>query len=207
MECKQCRQDYDGNLEACPFCGAQNEAQPGEQPAQPQQQPGAQQDTQYQQPVQQPTQPEQQQYQQPEQQPAQPQQQYQQPQQQPVQPQQQPGAQQDAQYQQAPQQQQYQQPQQNAQQYQQQYQQVPVQNPADNGKGFAIGSLVCGIVGIITCAVPALAIVLGILAIIFGNLAKKKLPDGQAGMATAGLLCILLRARLLLRLNRLHSLK
>ena len=149
MECKQCRQDYDGNLEACPFCGAQNEAQPGEQSAQPQQQPGAQQDTQYQQPVQQPTQPEQQQYQQ----------------------------------------QQYQQPQQNAQQYQQQYQQVPVQNPADNGKGFAIGSLVCGIVGIITCAVPALAIVLGILAIIFGNLAKKKLPDGQAGMATAGFIC------------------
>ena len=64
-----------------------------------------------------------------------------------------------------------------------------MQNPADNGKGFAIGSLVCGIVGIITCAVPALAIVLGILAIIFGNLAKKKLPDGQAGMATAGFIC------------------
>ena len=64
-----------------------------------------------------------------------------------------------------------------------------MQNPADNGKGFAIGSLVCGIIGIITCAVPALPIVLGILAIIFGNMAKKKLPAGETGMATAGFIC------------------
>ncbi len=54
MECKQCRQQYDETLAACPYCGAQND-QPVAQQAQPMQgqpQPMQNQQQQYSQPVQ-----------------------------------------------------------------------------------------------------------------------------------------------------------
>ena len=88
----------------------------------------------------------------------------------------------------------YQQPQQQYQQqpqYQQpQYQQPQYKQAQDNtAKGLSIGALVCGIVGIVTCGVPILAIVLGIAGIVMGNISKKRLPAGQTGMATAGIIC------------------
>lgn len=52
----------------------------------------------------------------------------------------------------------------------------------DNGKGFAIASLVLGIVSIF-----CFAIITGTLAIVFSRMAKSKGYPG--GMATAGLVC------------------
>lgn len=48
-----------------------------------------------------------------------------------------------------------------------------------NGKGFAVSSMVLGLVGLIVAALPC-----GILAIVFSVLAKKRT---KSGMATAGL--------------------
>ncbi|MEG0784697.1 MAG: DUF4190 domain-containing protein [Christensenella sp.] len=60
----------------------------------------------------------------------------------------------------------------------------------DNGaKGMAIGSLVCGILGLVFCWVTVLCIILGVVGVVLGVLAKKRLPEGQAGMATAGFVC------------------
>ncbi|BDF57380.1 hypothetical protein CE91St36_01970 [Christensenellaceae bacterium] len=167
MNCKRCHQDYDENLNACPYCGA-----PKEQPAEG-----------YQPPVQQP------QYQQaPPQQPQQPQ-----PGQQPVPP---VPPQAPPQYQQVPpqqpqqgQQQQYGQP-----QYQPQYQQVPPQYvPATDvqakAKNMATASMICGILGLILCWTPYAGLILNILGIVFYTLYKKNEPAGQNGMATAGLVC------------------
>lgn len=57
--------------------------------------------------------------------------------------------------------------------------------PAQDHKGKAIGSLICGIIGLFFCG-----IVLGIIAVVLGSGAKKAMQqsgnfDGQ-GMATAG---------------------
>ena len=55
--------------------------------------------------------------------------------------------------------------------------------------GFAIASLVLGIVSIVFCFIPGLILVgliTGIIGVVFGVLAKKKNPTG---MATAGLVC------------------
>ncbi len=57
---------------------------------------------------------------------------------------------------------------------------APEEAPAQ-GKGFAIASLVLGIVSFF-----CFAIIAGPLAIIFGAIARNK---GQGGMATAGLIC------------------
>lgn len=59
--------------------------------------------------------------------------------------------------------------------------QYPVQNPQD-GKGFAIASLVLGIVSFF-----CFAFISGTLGIIFGVVAKNKGYKG--GMATAGIVC------------------
>lgn len=58
-----------------------------------------------------------------------------------------------------------------------------------NGKGFAIASLVCGILGIVGSFIPVIryfALVLAILGIVFGVKARK---IEKNGMATAGLVC------------------
>lgn len=60
------------------------------------------------------------------------------------------------------------------------------QTPAPNGaKGFAIASLVLGIVGLVLFCVWYLSVPCAVLAIIFSIVAKKK--GGKNGMATAGL--------------------
>ncbi len=59
--------------------------------------------------------------------------------------------------------------------------QYPVQNPQD-GKGFAIASLVLGIVSFF-----CFAFIAGTLGIVFGVVAKNKGYKG--GMATAGIVC------------------
>ncbi|WP_066645805.1 DUF4190 domain-containing protein [Christensenella timonensis] len=183
MNCKNCHQDYDENLNACPYCGA-----PKEQPAEGYQPPVQQQNVQ-----QQPVQP------QPAEQPPVQQAQYQQVPQQgqpqpgpgpqpgqqpPVPPQGQP------QYQQAPPQ--YQAP--VPPQGQPQYQQQPMGQPQTvemqtKAKNMATASMVCGILGLILCWTPYAGLVLNILGIIFYTLYKKNEPVGQNGMATAGLVC------------------
>lgn len=56
------------------------------------------------------------------------------------------------------------------------------QNNGQNGKGFAIAGLVCGIISLF-----CFAFILGTLGIIFGCVAKSKGYKG--GMATAGIVC------------------
>ena len=58
---------------------------------------------------------------------------------------------------------------------------------ANNGGGMAIASLVLGIIGVILCWIWYLGIPLGVLAIIFGVIARGKATPGNTGMATAGL--------------------
>ncbi len=176
MNCKNCHQDYDENLNACPYCGAPKEQQAeGYQP--PVQQPPMQE-----QPAQQPPMQEQPQYQQ-----VPPQ--YQAPvppqgQPQPVPPQGQP------QYQQVPPQYQAPVPPQGQPQYQQQYQPpMPQPDALAKAKNMATASMICGILGLILCWTPYAGLVLNILGIIFYTLYKKNDPAGQNGMATAGLVC------------------
>ena len=61
---------------------------------------------------------------------------------------------------------------------------------ANNGKGKAIASLVLGIIAVVFAWFgygAIVSIVLGIVGIILGIQAKKSMPEGQTGMATAGL--------------------
>lgn len=77
-------------------------------------------------------------------------------------------------------------------QYQQQYQPGQMQHqqvPDNTAKGLGIGAMVCGIIGVVTCMIPILAIILGVVGIVLGNMARKKLPAGQTGMATTGFVC------------------
>ncbi|MGI6152683.1 MAG: DUF4190 domain-containing protein [Christensenellaceae bacterium] len=68
------------------------------------------------------------------------------------------------------------------------YQQQPpyASNEPMPGKGAGIASLVCGIIGFL---IPFFGIVLSIIALVLGNSARKILPDGQRGLATAGWIC------------------
>lgn len=63
------------------------------------------------------------------------------------------------------------------------------QQPASGGNGLAIGSLVCGILAILTVLFPIVAIVLGIVAIVLGVQASKRGKDGKAtaGKVTGGI--------------------
>lgn len=65
---------------------------------------------------------------------------------------------------------------------------VPEQ-PANPNNGFAIGALVCGIVGILLCCCCGIGIVVGIAGIIFAILSKKYNGGKISGMALAGLIC------------------
>jgi len=53
-------------------------------------------------------------------------------------------------------------------------------------KDFGAGAMVCGILGIVMCMAPILAVIPGAVEIVLGNIAGKQLPAGQMGMATAG---------------------
>jgi hypothetical protein len=72
---------------------------------------------------------------------------------------------------------------------------LPYQTPITSGRntnGMAIASLVLGIVGLSTMFCYGVGVIPGILAIIFGVLARKQISerDGQGrGMAKAGIIC------------------
>jgi hypothetical protein len=71
-----------------------------------------------------------------------------------------------------------------------QNQSVPVyateQPPSTNRKGFAIASLIVGILGILVCCLAWVAIIPGALAVIFGILGLK---SDKKGVAIAGIIC------------------
>lgn len=55
--------------------------------------------------------------------------------------------------------------------------------------GGAVGALVCGIIAMIFCWIPfvnIIGLILGIVAMVLGGKARKILPEGKRGMATAG---------------------
>ena len=74
---------------------------------------------------------------------------------------------------------------------QQPYGQQAFGAPADtNAKTKATIALVCGIIGIVLAwFVPILGIILGIIAMSIGGIAKKNLPEDQRGAATGGFIC------------------
>lgn len=55
----------------------------------------------------------------------------------------------------------------------------------NNSNGMAVASLVLGIIAVCCCCVPALSLVLGILAIVFSVLSRKN--PAKSGLGTAGL--------------------
>lgn len=55
--------------------------------------------------------------------------------------------------------------------------------------GLAVASMVCGIVGLVlSCCVPYLPIVLGIVGLVLGAVSLRKQAGGK-GMAIAGIVC------------------
>lgn len=80
--------------------------------------------------------------------------------------------------------------------YQNDFQNRP---PDSNAKGMAIAALVCGIIGIVGGWIPVLnyfTLLASAVAIVLGVIAKKKLPAGGTGMATAGLVLGIIGAAL-----------
>lgn len=63
-------------------------------------------------------------------------------------------------------------------------------NQQPGGKGLAIASMVCGILGIVFCACySAIGIILGIVAVALAVVSKNKNNGVMQGMAKAGLVC------------------
>ena len=59
----------------------------------------------------------------------------------------------------------------------------------NNGKGFSVAALVCGILGIVGAFIPIVCyftFVLAILGIVFGVKGRKMAEGGPNGLATAG---------------------
>ena len=63
---------------------------------------------------------------------------------------------------------------------------VTVANP---NNGMAIGSLICGIVGILMCCCCGIGAIVGIVGIILAICSKKSNGGKMSGMALAGLIC------------------
>lgn len=62
------------------------------------------------------------------------------------------------------------------------------QNTSGGGKGFAIASMVCGIVSIVGfCCCTPVGVICGLAGLILGIISKMKNMDGQ-GMALAGII-------------------
>ncbi len=66
---------------------------------------------------------------------------------------------------------------------------APVANP---NNGMAIGSLVCGIVGLVSCCCCGLGAIVGIVGVVLAILSKKKNDGKFSGLAVAGLVCSIL---------------
>lgn len=65
---------------------------------------------------------------------------------------------------------------------------APVNN-ANPNNGFAIGSLICGIVGILCCCCCGGGTVIGIVGIILAVVSRGKNGGKMSGLAIAGLVC------------------
>ena len=63
---------------------------------------------------------------------------------------------------------------------------APAPNP---NNGMAIGSLVCGIVGILLCCCCGMGAILGIVGIVLAICSRKPNGGKMSGMAIAGLVC------------------
>ena len=61
------------------------------------------------------------------------------------------------------------------------------ESPKEGGKGLAIAALICGILGLITCWVPFLGLILAIVGVVLGIVALVK--KSSKGMSIAGLIC------------------
>ena len=55
-----------------------------------------------------------------------------------------------------------------------------------SNSGLPLGSMICGIIGLVLCWVPIVGLILSIIAIVLAGKAKKVVPAGERGMATAG---------------------
>lgn len=65
---------------------------------------------------------------------------------------------------------------------------VPSQ-PANPNNGMAIGSLVCGIVGILLCCCCGVGAIVGAVGIVLAVLSRKQNDGKFSGLAMAGLIC------------------
>lgn len=65
----------------------------------------------------------------------------------------------------------------------------PGQEPAKEVNGMAIGSLVCGIISIISCCAGIAALIFGIVAIVLGAKSRKNSDGSNSGVALGGLIC------------------
>lgn len=65
---------------------------------------------------------------------------------------------------------------------------VPVQ-AANPNNGMAIASLICGIVGILSCCCCGIGFILGIVGLILAIVSKGKNGGKMSGLAIAGLIC------------------
>jgi hypothetical protein len=52
--------------------------------------------------------------------------------------------------------------------------------------GSGVGSMVCGIIGLVLCWVPIVGLILSIVALVLGSKGRKALPQDKRGMAIAG---------------------
>ncbi|KAA0019410.1 DUF4190 domain-containing protein [Antrihabitans cavernicola] len=66
------------------------------------------------------------------------------------------------------------------------------QQPQQGGSGLAIGALICAIIGILTCWTVIGGIVLGIVALILGLIARSKAKKGESGGAGMSLAAVIL---------------
>jgi Domain of unknown function (DUF4190) len=67
---------------------------------------------------------------------------------------------------------------------------VEQEKPQQRANGFAVASLVLGIVGVVLTITIVLGLICDVLAVIFGALGRTKARDGadNGGLATAGLI-------------------
>lgn len=65
---------------------------------------------------------------------------------------------------------------------------TPVQ-PANPNNGMAIGSLICGIVGILLCCCCGVGAIVGAVGIVLSVLSRKQNDGKFSGLAMAGLIC------------------
>ena len=69
---------------------------------------------------------------------------------------------------------------------------MPMQEKADPNNGMAVGSLVCGIIAVLSCLCCGIGATLGIAGLILALMSKKKNGGRLSGVAVGGLVCSIL---------------